>query len=91
MSPATLFDILQVNQLPVNPDQLKQAMAVDPVLSKVLRYVQGGWPQHVSPELKPFYQRKDELIIVAGCLMLRIRVVIPSKLRQQVMDELRTH
>ena len=48
----------------------------------------GGWPQHVSPELKPFYQRKDELIIEAGCLMWGIRVVIPSKLRQQVIDEL---
>ena len=90
MSPATLFNILQVNQLPVNPDRLKQAMAVDPVLSKVLRYVQGGWPQHVSPELKPFYQHKDELIIEAGCLMWGIRVVIPSKLRQQVMDEVHT-
>ena len=89
-SPATLFNILQVNTIPVNPDLLKRATAVDPVLSKVLRYVQGGWPHHVSPDLKPFFQRKDELVIEAGCLMWGIRVVIPTKFRQQVMDELHT-
>ena len=52
-SPATLFNILQVNTIPVNSDLLKRAIAVDPVLSKV----QGGWPHHVSPDLKPFFDK----------------------------------
>ena len=82
--------VLQVNTLPVNSDLLKRATAVDPVLSKVLRYVQGGWPHNVSPDLKPFFQRKDELVMEAGCLMWGIRVVIPTKFREKVMDELHT-
>ena len=57
-SPATLFNVLQVNTLPVNSDLLKRATAVDPVLSKVLRYVQGGWPHNVNPDLKPFFNVK---------------------------------
>ena len=39
-SPATLFNVLQVNTLPVNADVLKRATAIDPVLSKVMWYVQ---------------------------------------------------
>ena len=85
-----LMYVLQVNTLPVNSDLLKRATAVDPVLSKVLRYVQGGWPHNVSPDLKPFFQRKDELVMEAGCLMWGIRVVIPTKFREKVMDELHT-
>ena len=47
-----------------------------------------GWSTQHDEELKPFYQRKDELTVHCGVLMLGHRVVIPIKLRNQVLTEL---
>ena len=38
--------------------------------------------------LKPFYMRRNELLVQNGCLMFGIRVIIPIKLRNKVLDEL---
>ena len=43
-----------------------------------------------NPLLKAFYNRINELSIHRGCLMWGIRVVIPVKLRRQVLDLLHT-
>ena len=36
----TLFNVLHVNTLPANANFLRKATAIDPVLSKVLHFVQ---------------------------------------------------
>ena len=41
-----------------------------------------------DPELKPYFCRKYELSVEQGCLMWGLRVIIPTTLRQQVLDEL---
>ena len=51
----------------------------DLVLAKVLNYTQNGWSSSVEPDLKPFFDRRLEITIEAGCLMWGIKVVIPSK------------
>ena len=62
----------------------------DPVLTKLLNYTQNGWPSSIGPELKPFFDRRLEITIEAGCLMWGIKVVIPSKSRKRVLNELHT-
>ena len=47
-----------------------------------------GWSTQHDEEIKPFYQRKDELTVHCGVLMLGHRVVITVKLRNQVLTEL---
>ena len=44
----------------------------------------------MEPDLKPFFDRRLEITIEAGCLMWGIKVVIPSKSRERVLNELHT-
>ncbi len=47
---AGVFNISQLESLPVTVPHLKQGTHTDPLLSKVLRYTMSGWPTH--PDLK---------------------------------------
>ena len=38
--------------------------------------------------LKPYFTRKDEISIQDGCLLWGSRVIVPSRVRQRVLDEL---
>ena len=51
---------------------------------------QNGWPAHffTTPELKPFFLRKDELSVEQGCLMWGLRTIIPPSLQEQIVSEL---
>ena len=58
---STIYNVCQVEYLPVTFMQLQRATRHDPVLCKVLNYTKSGWPSHftstnkVTPEeLKPF-------------------------------------
>ena len=51
-----------------------------PVLSQVLQFVLQGWPSEVEEEaLKPYFIRREELSVQAGCLLWEARVVVPLK------------
>ena len=56
-----VFNVRQLNVLPVTAKQLAAATCTDPVLGRVLRYTRAGWPQEVKEELKPlsYPWRKD--------------------------------
>ena len=86
--PADLFYATQFEPLPVTAEQVKRETQRDPLLLKVHDLVMKGWSTQHDEELKPFYQRKDELTVHCGVLMLGHRVVIPIKLRNQVLTEL---
>ena len=61
----------------------------DPVLSKVLRWVQfADWPIEVSSEFKPYIRRKNELTQTAGVLLWGHRVVAPKASWETVLREL---
>ena len=62
-SEPSIFNISQINALPVTCVQLQAATRTDPVLSRVVHYTQNGWPTQVEDALKPFLMRKDELTI----------------------------
>ena len=82
-----VFNLGQIEALPVTSQMLSKATSTDPLLSKVRGYVQKGWPSHVSEDLKPYFNRKLELTLQANCLMWGIRVIIPAKLQQRVLSE----
>lgn len=71
---ATAFNIGQIELLPIGFQKLQSATRVDPVLSKVIRYSQHGWPVGVPERLKPFYHRREELSVEVGCLLWGLRV-----------------
>ncbi|XP_043213609.1 uncharacterized protein K02A2.6-like [Amphibalanus amphitrite] len=60
----------------------------DPVLGRVLQYVRTGWPGTVDPTLKPFHLRQDELSTEGDCVLWGGRLVVPTKLRNRVLQEI---
>ncbi len=70
------FNIGQVQALPVTFQEVQRATRRDASLSKVLQYVQQGWPQQVTKDLQPFYDRQTELSTENDCLLWGIRVVV---------------
>ena len=52
---ASLFNLQQIEKLPVRTDKIAQLTANDPILSKVMTFVQQGWPNQVQAELKPYH------------------------------------
>ena len=68
--------------------QIRTLTSRDPRLSKVKQFVQHGWPVSTEPKLKPFAVHKDELSIQDVCLLWGERVVVPPRVREEVMLEL---
>ena len=74
---------------PVDAVQVKQWTARDPVMSQVHQFVLQGWPTAVEDEaLRPYFTRRNEISVHAGCLLWGSRVVIPPQGREEVMSTL---
>ena len=84
----TVFNIAQIDSLPVSSTELRAATRVDPLLSKVLRCVRKGWPENVEQNLHPFWRKSKELTLEGDTLLGGIRIIVPSKLRERVLKEL---
>lgn len=68
---------------------IKSETKSDPILSRILSYVLDGWPSEIDiKELRPYFNRKNELYIELGCVMWGHRLVIPSVCRKNIISEL---
>ena len=82
-----LFEQLQSS--PVTADHIRKWTRKDPVLSRVLRCVQQGWPTgSIQEELRPYWHKRLELSSHDGCLLWGSRVVVPKAGQDAVLDEL---
>ena len=86
--PVTMFNIGQVQALPVTVQDIQQATRRDATLGKVYKYVQQGWPKQVSEELLLYSNRQTELSTENGCLLWGIRVIVPKSLQSRVLQSL---
>ena len=85
---ATCFNLGQIDTLPLTATQLSETTRSDPELGRVLAYTRSGWPEQVGPELRPFFNRKQELSVEGNCLLWGMRVIVPQKHRERVLQEL---
>ena len=83
---ASVFNIYQVEALPIHTAQLMAASSW--LLSKVLRCVRNGWPDHIPNELRPFWQKREEIAVEGDRVMWGTRVTVSDKLCKQVIEEL---
>ena len=84
-----LYNLSQIDSLPVSASDVKRETRRDPTLSKVFDFTLNGWTDKPQDErLKPYYTRRNELSVENRCLMWGIRLIIPIKLRNKVLDEL---
>ena len=74
----------KIDCLPLTAQQVQQAT----VLSHVLQYTKNRWPAAVDDSLKVYFNKQQEITVERGCLLWRIRVIVPVKLRKEVLDEL---
>ena len=88
--PGDVIHLLEtISTSPVDATKVKLWTARDPVLSLVLQFVLQGWPLKVEDEaLKPYFTRREELSVHAGCLLWGTRVVIPPQGREEVLNTL---
>ena len=66
---STVFNLKQLESLPVTAQAVSSAMRTDPVLSQLLRYLRNGWPDTVPEELTPFWRRKEDLRVEGNCIL----------------------
>ncbi|KAM7284083.1 uncharacterized protein ISCGN_001186 [Ixodes scapularis] len=83
------FYTLRLASLPVTSRDIARHTERDPVLSLVVDFTKKGWPSHLDDKvLKPYFDRRRELTVHERCLMHGMRVVVPPKLQQLVLEEL---
>ena len=68
---------------PVFVEQIRAWTDRDPVLAKVRRFVQHGWPRTVNPVLQPYHSRQLELSIQNNCLLWGSRVIVHKQERER--------
>ena len=59
----SLFNLQQLDKLPVTAKQVEPATQNDPILIKVLRFAREGWPNQCGDELQPCWSRRFELTV----------------------------
>jgi len=67
---------------------LRKESSRDPTLTKVMRFTREGWPEKKDGDdpAEKFHKIADYLSVCHGCLLYGACVVIPYKLRRQVLD-----
>ena len=73
---------------PVTAKEISKWSNKDPVIAKVLLFLDCGWPETVEDTLKPFFHRRNELSVQQGYLLWGARVIIPPQGREPMLREL---
>ncbi|XP_022825572.1 uncharacterized protein K02A2.6-like [Spodoptera litura] len=73
---------------PISFKDVARETEKDSLLSKIKGFVNFGWPLTVNDTEKPYFVRKQDLSIELGCLIYRYRIIIPTSLRKQVLNEI---
>ena len=74
----------------IDAETIRVETKKDPVLSKIATFILDGWPI-TSPDSElmiAYWRRKDELSMELGCVLWGARVIIPTKLKQFVLEML---
>ena len=86
----TVFLLNELSRSPTSAADIKLWTAKDPVLAQALRATLRGWPSGKpnDPDLVPYFDRRNELSTVDGCILWGSRVVIPKVGREKVIEAL---
>ena len=87
------YVISVIDALPASNPRLKeiqQAQDEDEVCKEVKKYCMDQWPEkdHVTPAVKPYWSVQGELTIADGLLLKGTRLVIPSRVQRQTLNQI---
>ena len=69
---------MEISNLPITATQIAKTSAKDRTLATVITAVQHGhWPSKPAADLLPYYQWREELTVMDGCLLWGRRVIVP--------------
>ncbi len=70
-------------------DKLQSATKDDPILQKVIPFVNGHWPgkAQLMTELLPYHQVHGDLHVKDGCLARDLQFVIPISLHSEILNQ----
>lgn len=71
---------------PVDIEVVRKAMCEDKGLRDVYNFTKFGWPSKVIPSLELFYRKRNFLSTENDCLYYGSRLVIPEKLRNNMLS-----
>lgn len=83
------INMLKLNaemHLPISVDTVRQYTMDDEYLRRICDYVHSGWPDKVPDNLKHYFLKKNSIASEDGCLFYHERILIPFKLRKQVLE-----
>ena len=85
--PELVHPVEYLDSTPLTSSKIRVWTVHDPILSKVMKWVQEGWPARAQTEsdLQPYFQRRDELSTEGGFLLWGSRVVIPPRGRERAL------
>ncbi|CAN8017459.1 unnamed protein product [Ixodes persulcatus] len=72
----------------ITKDQMQVAMAKDPTLQLVTKYLEKGWPakEMLTQELMPFFQLREELSMEESIVFREDKVVVPDSLTSDLVS-----
>ena len=68
---------------------IRKATAEDLVLQTVASYIKTTWPtSKIGKDIQLFYNRRDSLMEINGCLLMSERLVIPFMFQKRILNQL---
>lgn len=90
-----IFEIRRIKDIRVTDeriDQIRNETSRDDVMQQLRRYVKKGWPSEIkkmpADESRTFFKYRDEMAFEEGLLFKNDRIVIPQKLRADMLKRL---
>lgn len=84
-----LYFTNNINEWPLNNEDIRKETQIDNILSKVKKCIEHGkWPKNLDKDVKPYFDRRNELFIENGTILWGLRIVIPQKLQGRLLQEL---
>ena len=82
-----VFLLEHVNDSIMGVSKIRTSTMRDPVLSRVYKHVQSGWPNIIEDsEFKQYMVKRDELSTEEGCILWGSRLVVPPSCQKPVLD-----
>ena len=79
-----------ITHLPAGTERLCEytsAQDSDTTCSRVKTYCREGWPDKhdIRPELRPYWEKRDELMMPGGLLLCGCRIVVPESMQEETL------
>lgn len=86
------FAIDTANTLPIKFCDIQHATKHCPILRKVTEFINDSWPQSrkniANTEVEKFFNYRNELTNIDGCIFHGDRIVIPRQFRHTILEEI---